>query len=280
MITAAIQKKNGEKITKCVSIVNGIITVDGRRPLFCGDLLKKYGLSLDRAKNMTVTALTAEYKKCVYSEGTMEDGTIVTLRDPDVERKTEKVKQNTFLKNHGYVWKKESHYISGGEDPTGKYDGDFREEWVLRGHGGKEVENANDFLIDLGYFGDKGKADREEKRAALAVENQKREEAKQAKVEVNAYFESEPFEKPAVVEKFTVGTFHFPREGFSIGGSGQGFSIQENALWQIVNNGMDGDDWSLNNYKTGGAGAIAKRYQYNERIVGLIRKFCDLGLIG
>jgi hypothetical protein len=128
MLNITIKKATGEVKATCGEIVRGILTVDGRRPLFSGDLLKKYGLSLKTAGSMTISMLTTEYKKCCYHEGTMEDGTIVILRDPEAEKKSERAKQNAFLREHGYIWKKEPRYISGGEDPTGEYDGDFKDE--------------------------------------------------------------------------------------------------------------------------------------------------------
>lgn len=51
----------------------------------------------------------------------------------------------------------------------------------------------------------------------------------------------------------------FNWKGPDIYGSGRWFHIHGDDLYIIYNNGMDGDDWSLNNYRTGGAGAIAKK---------------------
>ncbi len=46
---------------------------------------------------------------------------------------------------------------------------------------------------------------------------------------------------------------------FNIYGSGDKFIIDDLYIWYIQNNGMDGDNWSNNNIKTGGAGAIGFR---------------------
>ena len=49
-------------------------------------------------------------------------------------------------------------------------------------------------------------------------------------------------------------------------GGGDWFVITEDAVWYVRNNGMDGDDWSLNNVTTGGAGAIGWRVPRNPDI--------------
>lgn len=45
-------------------------------------------------------------------------------------------------------------------------------------------------------------------------------------------------------------------EGPNIYGGGRWMHIKGDDLYLVRNNGMDGDNWNLNNYKTGGAGAI------------------------
>lgn len=50
------------------------------------------------------------------------------------------------------------------------------------------------------------------------------------------------------------------RGGFSIYGTGTEFCVCEDSIWLLENNGMDGDDWSRNNVRTGGAGAVGLRY--------------------
>jgi hypothetical protein len=42
----------------------------------------------------------------------------------------------------------------------------------------------------------------------------------------------------------------------NIYGGGDWFVIESDKIWYIRNNGMDGDNWSYNNVRTGGAGAI------------------------
>lgn len=279
-----IVKPNGEKLEKFGKVEDGIITQLGK-PIFSKVLCEKYGL-LDKAKKVTsLRGLTTELKKCCFRPGTMEDGTIVTVRDPEAERKAEKTKQNAFLKQHGYTWGKESVYVdsyTASINPhLAKYDGDFAEEWVLRGPDGNEItQPIDDLLIDLGYFGEQGKIDREVKRVKEAEAAQIRKEAKEAKEKILAWFEAEfpKSEKPGDFVEVPGEEFHFPADGFNIYGGGYGFVIQSDGLWKIQNNGADGDMWSLNNYKTGGAGAIARWYPYDEKIANMIRQYCEKGL--
>jgi hypothetical protein len=50
---------------------------------------------------------------------------------------------------------------------------------------------------------------------------------------------------------------HLPgHSGADIYGGGRWFHINGSDLYYVINNGADGDDWSRNNYHTGGAGAI------------------------
>mgnify|MGYP000874517037 CR=1 FL=1 len=60
-------------------------------------------------------------------------------------------------------------------------------------------------------------------------------------------------------------------------GGGDWFVIGQKYIWYIQNNGGDGDDWSVNNVLTGGAGAIGWRVPYKgelaeriERIAGIV----------
>lgn len=51
-----------------------------------------------------------------------------------------------------------------------------------------------------------------------------------------------------------------PGKGWTIYGSGTRYVVQENHIWKLENNGTDGGDWSMNNIRTGGAGAIGTRF--------------------
>lgn len=55
-------------------------------------------------------------------------------------------------------------------------------------------------------------------------------------------------------------------------GGGSWFVIEKDGIWYIENNGGDGDNWELNNIRTGGAGAIGWRIPYSETLAGRLRK--------
>jgi hypothetical protein len=55
-------------------------------------------------------------------------------------------------------------------------------------------------------------------------------------------------------------------------GGGSWFMITATHIWYIRNNGMDGDNWSLNNVRTGGAGAIGHRITYSAELANEIRE--------
>jgi hypothetical protein len=61
-------------------------------------------------------------------------------------------------------------------------------------------------------------------------------------------------------------------EGHNIYGGGVYLLQKDNYLFIIRNNGMDGDDWSRSNFKTGGAGAIAFRTTISEEVKGWLKE--------
>lgn len=54
-------------------------------------------------------------------------------------------------------------------------------------------------------------------------------------------------------------------------GGGSWFVIGPEWIWYVRNNGMDGDDWSRSNVRTGGAGAIGWRVPYAQDIAKSIQ---------
>ncbi len=52
----------------------------------------------------------------------------------------------------------------------------------------------------------------------------------------------------------------------NIYGGGDWFVIGFDCIWYCRNNGMDGDDWSRNNVRTGGAGAIGWKISMDQKI--------------
>lgn len=54
-------------------------------------------------------------------------------------------------------------------------------------------------------------------------------------------------------------------------GEGQLFIIDDSYIWYIINNGRKDDDYSLNNIKTSGPGAVGFRIAYDEEVHELIK---------
>jgi len=54
-------------------------------------------------------------------------------------------------------------------------------------------------------------------------------------------------------------------------GGGEWWVIQPEWIWHVQNNGFDGDNWSVNNVYTGGAGAIGHRVPYSDDLAAQIR---------
>jgi len=58
----------------------------------------------------------------------------------------------------------------------------------------------------------------------------------------------------------------------NIYGGGDWFVLSKDSLWYVQNNGMDGDDWSHNNIKTGGAGAIGWKIKLDEKLISELKE--------
>lgn len=54
----------------------------------------------------------------------------------------------------------------------------------------------------------------------------------------------------------------------NIHGGGEWFIIGQDRVWHVRNNGADGDDWSANNIRTGGAGAIGFAIPFDRGLAG------------
>lgn len=58
-------------------------------------------------------------------------------------------------------------------------------------------------------------------------------------------------------------------------GEGQLFILESSYIWYIINNGRKDDDYSLNNIKTTGPGAVGFRISYDEHVHDLIKLLSD-----
>jgi len=65
-------------------------------------------------------------------------------------------------------------------------------------------------------------------------------------------------------------------QGQDIYGGGEWFVITPTAIWYVLNNGRDGDDWTYNNVRTGGAGAIGWKAIFDANRAEKIRAAADL----
>lgn len=76
--------------------------------------------------------------------------------------------------------------------------------------------------------------------------------------------------------KDSKGVYEDPTWGWdsnSLYGGGRLWIITDTEIYQVTNNGNDGDDWSRNNIDTGGGGAIGYRIEYNDTIADNIRSY-------
>lgn len=58
-------------------------------------------------------------------------------------------------------------------------------------------------------------------------------------------------------------------------GGGDWYVIGPEYLWYVQNNGMDGDNWSYNNVRTGGAGAIGYRVPASSPMTAELRRLAS-----
>ncbi len=54
-------------------------------------------------------------------------------------------------------------------------------------------------------------------------------------------------------------------------GGGDWFVVGSEWIWHVANNGRDGDNWSANNVRTGGAGAIGYRVPFDQALADELR---------
>lgn len=255
---------------------DGFLVMNSTRPVWSGAMIDKTWNRDEARQIQNIKDVPAEHLDCLIRFGENKDGSILA------RRVDERKKKNDLLRQHGYRWHKESMYVDGymaAVNPElADYDGDFKDIWVLRDTDGNDVtEQKEEILIDLGYYGEQRKADRIKEREQERIEKERKEqyriEFEAAKKEIDEFFDNTKSEYPE--EAHPEGEFLcFKGKGFNIYGTGIEYVIEDGkAIWKLRNNGHDGDDWSRNNYVTGGAGAIAHKFSYNKRIAKLMKEF-------
>lgn len=103
--------------------------------------------------------------------------------------------------------------------------------------------------------------------AALKAQHEAAAQRKAAEAEVTALVQQirNTGTRPDGAHDLSTGKRLLDRQ--SIYGSGDWFVVMPTTVWYVQNNGMDGDDWSRNNVRTGGAGAIGWFVPLDERLV-------------
>lgn len=158
-----------------------------------------------------------------------------------------------------------------------EYSGDFYTEskWVLFDKDGKECD-VDDILNIFQYYG-------AEASVKYFADKEKYEADRQAEKEREARIKQRRAELPAIRKLFNDTGEYLPGEHILQGetlyidnssiayGGGSWFVIGSDYIWFVQGNGADGDDWSRNNVRTGGAGAIGIRLLYSDELKNRIQ---------
>jgi hypothetical protein len=128
---------------------------------------------------------------------------------------------------------------------------------------------------------EKTEYERKEKEKELREEKEAEERAikKELKGNINKLFDyikdnGEYPERPE--SEFIIVDGEVLFNDFTIYGGGSEIKIDNDKIWAIRNNGMDGDNWSYNNIKTGGAGAIGHFIKIDKTCIEYINKIKEL----
>lgn len=115
----------------------------------------------------------------------------------------------------------------------------------------------------------------DEESAPLRKEIEAVELRKQAKVELETLLREimKDGERPTETA-IPEGERYFDKQ--DIYGVGDWFVVGPEWIWYVRNNGMDGDDWSQNNVRTGGAGAIGWRVPRRDHIIARLERIKDV----
>lgn len=150
--------------------------------------------------------------------------------------------------------------------------------YVLRAKSQRVREDGLSFGVgdDSGYLYHATCREATAEEAAPVMSAQRRAEAiKQAKQQLDALKRQiqEHGERPAG-DNALAGERLFDTQ--TIYGGGDWFIIEPEHIWYVRNNGSDGDNWSANNVRTGGAGAIGWRVPRTDRLMAALYALRDL----
>jgi hypothetical protein len=123
----------------------------------------------------------------------------------------------------------------------------------------------------------------EERKREEEEERRKEEERKQLRQELKGLLATvnKALEKKQRIQETDYSPqgeeIQHPLNPRNIYGSGQWFVIEKDRVLHIINNGMDGDDWSVNNIRTGGAGAIGFEIPKTDEVVNALKRIKEIG---
>jgi hypothetical protein len=123
----------------------------------------------------------------------------------------------------------------------------------------------------------------EERKRKEEEERRKEEEKKQLRQELEGLLAivNKALEQKQRIKETTYSpqgeVIQHPLNPRNIYGGGEWFVIEENRILHVLNNGMDGDDWSANNIRTGGAGAIGFEISKTDEVVNVLRRIKEIG---
>ena len=170
-------------------------------------------------------------------------------------RELSREEQNKILRKHGYHWEKITQDWLDAND-----DFETRPGWHLYAADHREVSVDRAFReIEIGV---EATADeiRQIEEAELKTQKIARELARvrrQTAETIQARGVRPDNEQPAGGRILDTSNIY---------GGGDWFVINDEYIWYVRNNGMDGDDWSHNNVSTGGAGGIGWKMAMDEEI--------------
>ncbi len=169
--------------------------------------------------------------------------------------------QNRILRQHGYHWEKITQDWLDDNDDFNTQPG-----WHLYAKDGREVSAQRAFReIEFGV-----EQVKQEIQTAEAAEFERQSlamEIKDIRGAVARYIQTHgvrPEDEQPQGDRIL--------DTQNIYGGGDWFVVGEAGIWYIQNNGMDGDNWSHNNVRTGGAGAIGWKIPKNKQIEKRLRE--------
>jgi hypothetical protein len=181
---------------------------------------------------------------------------------------------------------------------------ELKNENLVQYRSREDLEEIDDFLSMPGWYWKDEAVERvrkyaeriaSEKEKAIAQEivdeRKRKEEEERRKEEEKRQLRQELEELLAIVNKALEQKQRIKETDYSpkgeviqhplnprnIYGGGEWFVIEENRILHVLNNGMDGDDWSANNVRTGGAGAIGFEIPKTDEVVNALKRIKEIG---